>query len=52
MITESLKATRVGLLKEAQGKYGIRNVCTTDGPIFYNRPGGDGGRGDILADKF
>ena len=27
LITEILTATRVGLLKEAQGKYGVRNVC-------------------------
>ena len=28
LITQSLTATNVGLLKEAQGKYGIRNVWT------------------------
>ena len=35
LITESLTAARVGLLKEAQGKYGVRNVWTTDGRILY-----------------
>ena len=32
LITESLTAKRVGLLKEAQGRYGVR---TTDGYILY-----------------
>ena len=35
LITKSLAATRVGLLKEAQGTYGVRNVWTTDGRILY-----------------
>ena len=35
LIMESLTAKRVGLLKEAQGKYGVRNVWTTDGRILY-----------------
>ena len=35
LITESLTAKRAGLLKEAQGKYGVRNVWTTDGRILY-----------------
>ena len=35
LIMESLTAKRVGLLKEAQGKYGVRNVWTTDGHILY-----------------
>ena len=35
LITESLTAKRVGLLKEAQGKYGVRNVWATDGRILY-----------------
>ena len=34
-ITERLMATRVGLLKEAPGKYGERNVWTADGCSLY-----------------
>ena len=33
-MTESL-TTCVDLLKEAQGKYGVRNVWTTDDRILY-----------------
>ena len=33
-ITEILTAKRVSLLKEAQGKYGVRNVWTTDSRIL------------------
>ena len=35
LITEILTAKRVPLLNEAQGKYGIRNVWTTDSGILY-----------------
>ena len=35
MITESLTAKRVVFLKETQDKYGVRNVCTTDGCTLY-----------------
>ena len=35
MITESLRATRVGLLKEVQGKCGLRNNWITDDRILY-----------------
>ena len=34
-ITERLLTTRVGLLKEAPGKYGERNVWTADGCSLY-----------------
>ena len=34
LITESL-TTCVDLLKEAEGKYGVRNVWTTDDRILY-----------------
>ena len=34
-ITEILTAKRVSLLKEAQGKYEVRNVWTTDSRILY-----------------
>ena len=37
LIIESLTGTSVGLYKEAQGKYGIRNVWTTDGRILYKK---------------
>ena len=30
-----LKATHVHLLTEVQGKYGVRNVRTTDGCVLY-----------------
>ena len=36
MITESLTTARVKLLKEAQSKYSVKNVWTTDGRIFLN----------------
>ena len=35
MITESLTTTQVKLLKEAQSKYSVKNVWTTDGRIFF-----------------
>ena len=35
LITESVTATHVGLLKEAQGKYEERNVLTIDDRILY-----------------
>ena len=35
LITQSLTAKRVVLLKEAQGKYGVRNIWTTDGRILH-----------------
>ena len=35
LILEILIAGRVPLLKEAQGKYGVRNVWTTDSCILY-----------------
>ena len=35
LITEILTTKRVPLLKEAQDKYGVRNVWTTDSRIFY-----------------
>ena len=35
LITEILTAKRVPLLKEAQGKCGVRNVWTTDSRILY-----------------
>ena len=35
LIRESLTAKRVGLLKEAPGKYRVRNGWTTDGRISY-----------------
>ena len=35
LITEILRAKRVSLLKEAQGKYGVRNVWTTGSRILY-----------------
>ena len=35
MITKSLTAPRVKLLKEAQSKNGVKNVWTTDGRIFF-----------------
>ena len=35
LITDILTAKRVPLLKEAQGKYGVRNVWTTDSRILY-----------------
>ena len=35
LITEILTAKRVPLLNEARGKYGIRNVWTTDSRILY-----------------
>ena len=35
LIKESLTATLVGLLKEAQGKYGVSDVWITDGHILY-----------------
>ena len=34
-ITECLIATRVGLLRKTKGKYGVRNVWTTDGRNLY-----------------
>ena len=37
LIIESLTGTSVDLFKEAQGKYGIRNVWTTDGRILYKK---------------
>ena len=37
LITESLTATRVGLLKEEQGKYGVINVYNTDCRTLYNK---------------
>ena len=37
LIIESLTGTSVGLLKEGQGKYGVRNVWTTDGRILYKK---------------
>ena len=35
LITERLTAKRVGLLQEAQGKYRLRNIWTTDGRNLY-----------------
>ena len=35
MITESLTTAWVKLLKEAQSKYSVKNVWTTDGRIFF-----------------
>ena len=29
LVTESLTTTHIGLLKEVQGKYGVRNAWTT-----------------------
>ena len=40
LITESLTAQHVGLLKEAQGKYEVRNVWTTDGHTLYKENNG------------
>ena len=35
LITESLTATCVSLLKDTQGKYGVRNVWIIDGCFLY-----------------
>ena len=35
LITERLTAKRVGLLQEAQGKYRLKNIRTTDGRNLY-----------------
>ena len=40
MITESLTVQHVGLLKEVQGKYEVRNAWTTDGHTLYKENNG------------
>ena len=40
LITESLTVHHVGLLKEVQGKYEVRNAWTTDGHTLYKENNG------------
>ena len=37
LITESLMFRRYHLLKEAQGKYGVNNIWTSDGRILFKQ---------------